>query len=107
VNQDEQFFKDHPDRRAHIRKPEFGPVRDKQRAVRFLDEGEMQFRSLGAHDKGRRRIIAYRTAGDHPTHPNHILPIPFLLFADETIEDTDEVLLPIVFEIMKQNAGKL
>jgi hypothetical protein len=29
-----------------------------------------------------------------------LLKIPFLLFADETVEDTDEVLLPLVHQIM-------
>lgn len=97
---DEQFFAQHPDRYARIRKPEFKATRDRQRAVRYLDEHELAFRSLGPHQKDRRRIIAYRTPGDHPSHPNHILQIPFLLFADETIEDTDAVLLPIVHRLM-------
>lgn len=104
TTQDEQFFKQHPDRRARIRKPEFKPHRDGQRAVRYLDEAELSFRQLGPHSKERRRIIAYRTAASHQTHPNHILPIPFLLFAEE-VADRDDVLLPIVFEIMT-NAAK-
>lgn len=102
---DEQFFRDHPDRRAHIRKPGREMFKDKQRSVRYLDESELQFRSLGSHDVSRRRIIAYRTPKDHPTHPNHIMKIPILLFADETIEDRDDVLLPEVHKIMKQAAG--
>lgn len=105
TTQDEQFFKQHPDRRARIRKPEFKPHRDSQRAVRYMDESEIQFRQLGPHSKERRRIIAYRTPADHPSHPNHIMPIPFLLFADETIEDRDDVLLPIIHELMT-NAAK-
>jgi hypothetical protein len=103
--QDEQFFKQHPDRRARIRKPEFTPHRDSQRAVRYLDEGEMQFRQLSPHQKERRRIIAYRTPADHPSHPNHIMPIPFLLNADETVVDEDRILLPIIHELML-NAAK-
>ena len=100
---DAQFFADHPTRWAHIRMPG-GPAiqRDQQRAVRYLSENELEFRSLGTHDRGRRRIIAYRLPANHETHPNHIMKIPFLLFADETVEDTDEVLLPIVDGIMKQ-----
>lgn len=97
---DEEFFKQHPDRRARIREPEFKPVRDKQRAVRYLDEAELQFRSLGPHQKNRRRMLVYRTPADHKTHPNHIMQIPFLLFADETVEDRDDVLLPIIHELM-------
>ena len=101
---DEQFFRQHRDRRARIRLPGREPYKDQQRAVRYLSEQELAFRSLGVHDMSRRRIIAYRTPADHPTHPNHILKIPFLLFADETVEDRDDVLLPIVHEIMKDAA---
>jgi hypothetical protein len=39
MNQDEQFFRQHPDRRARIRMPEGPkPMRDAQRAVRYLAE---------------------------------------------------------------------
>ena len=106
TDQDAQFFTDHPDRRARIRPPAKVAHRDSQRAVRYLDECELQFRSLGPHDGRRRRIIAYRLPADHPTHPNHILKIPFLLFADETVEDDDRTLLPIVQQIMVQEAMK-
>lgn len=104
MDTDAQFFQQHPDRRARIRQP-FGPTphRDQQRAVRYLEENEIQFRALGPHDKSRRRIIAWRTPADHPTHPNHILQIPMLLFADETIADDDTTLLPIVDELMRAN----
>jgi hypothetical protein len=30
------------------------------------------------------------------------MPIPFLLFADETVEDRDDILGPIFHEIMRQ-----
>ena len=102
---DAQFFQQHPRRRARIREPGKQPFHDRQRAVRFLDECELEFRSLGPHDPKRRRIIVWRAPADHPTHPNHLLKIPFLAFADETIEDRDDVLLPIVAEIMKGAAG--
>lgn len=104
--QDAQFFAQYPDRKARIRFPGREPFRDVQRAVRYLSECELEFRHLGAHDPKRRRIIAYRLPADHPTHANHILKIPFLAFADETIEDRDDVLLPIVHEIMMQEAMK-
>ena len=83
-----------------------GPTihRDQQRAVRYLSEEELAFRSLGPHDKSRRRIIAYRLPTDHPQAPNHIMKIPFLAFADETISDDDATLLPILDGIMKQAA---
>lgn len=101
---DAQFFAQHPDRQARIRLPAKEPFRDQQRAVRYLDESELQFRSLGPHDPKRRRIIAFRTPADHPTHPNAILKVPFLSFSDETIEDRDDVLLSILAEIMMQAA---
>ena len=101
MDQDQQFFLEHPARRAHIRMPG-GPTihRDQQRAVRYLTECELEFRSLGPHDKSRRRIIAYRRPADHPQAPNHIIKIPFLAFSDETIADDDHTLLPIVHNIM-------
>jgi hypothetical protein len=106
MDQDAQFFSQHPDRRARIRVPSKEPHRDQQRAVRYLDESELQFRSLGPHDVRRRRIIAWRTKPDHPSHPNTIIKIPFLAFADETIEDRDDVLLPIIHQIMLDARGR-
>lgn len=102
---DEQFFTQYRDRQARIRLPDGPrPVRDEQRAVRYLSECELEFRSLGPHDVRRRRIIAFRTPADHPTHPNTILKVPFICFADETIEDRDDVLLPLLAEIMVEAA---
>src|SRR5882672_9203439 len=106
MDQDEAFFREHLDRRARIRSPAKTPHRDGQRAVRFLDECEMEYRHLGGHDPKRRRIIAYRLPANHPVAPNHIMKIPFLLFADETVEDRDDVLLPIIQGLMVQEAMK-
>lgn len=103
---DAQFFTDHPDRQTRIRLPVKTPHRDAQRAVRYLDESEIEFRHLGTHDPRRRRIIAFKLPPDHPTNPNHILKVPFIAFADETIEDRDDVLLPILQGIMVQEAMK-
>lgn len=105
LDSDQQFFAQHPDRRARIRLPEKQPHIDKQRSVRYLDECELPFRSLGPHATHRRRIIVYRTPADHPTNPNHLLKIPFLAFQDETISDDDATLLPIIHSIMKQAAN--
>ena len=105
---DEQFFATHPDRRARIRVPDKALYKDSQRAVRYLDECELEFRSLGGHDKNRRRLIIWRVPADNPFYdPDRpqLLKIPFLAFADETIEDTDEILLPILHEIMKRAAS--
>lgn len=104
MDADVQFFQQHRDRQARIRLPGRELHKDQQRAVRYLDEAELQFRSLGPHDPRRRRIIAFRTPADHPTHPGTILKVPMLLFGDETVEDRDDVLLPILAEIMKDAA---
>lgn len=104
IDQDAQFFMQHPDRQARIRLPVKVAHRDQQRAVRYLDECEIEFRHLGGHDSMRRRIIAYRLPANHPTHPNHIMKLPMLAFADENISDDDATLLPIVHQIMLQAA---
>lgn len=90
---DEGFFRDHPDRRAHIR-------------TAYLGESEGEFWSLGEHERKRRRIILWRVPEGNPFYDpakRALLKIPFLAYADETIEDTDAVLLPIIEEVM-QNA---
>jgi hypothetical protein len=104
IDLDAEFFTQHPDRQVRIRLPVKTAHRDQQRAVRYLDECEIEFRHLGGHDPKRRRIIAVRLPADHPTHPNTIMKIPFLAFADETIEDRDDVLLPLLQTIMVQAA---
>jgi hypothetical protein len=101
---DEQFFLDHPERQAHIRQPAKELAKNKQRAVRYLDEQELAFRSLGPHKPEQRRIVAYRVP---PTNPlfdpekQQILTIPILAFEGGVIPDTDEVLLPMLNEIMQ------
>ena len=103
LDTDAAFFAQHPDRKARIRLPAKEVYRDQQRAVRYLDESELQFRSLGPHDPKRRRIIAYRVPKDNPMYDPanpQILKLPMLLFADETVADDDKTLLPIVHQIM-------
>jgi hypothetical protein len=102
---DEQFFTAFPDRRCRIRPPERQLNVDKQRAVRYLDENELEFRSLGPHDKNRRRIIVWRVPEGNPYYDparRKLLKVPFLLFADESVEDNDEILMPILHGIMEQ-----
>jgi hypothetical protein len=68
-----------------------------------------EFWSLGEHNKDRRRILLWRVPESHPAYdPKEmkILRIPFLLFSDETIDDTDSTLLPIIHEIMVNAAKK-
>jgi hypothetical protein len=103
---DIQFFRQYPDRRARIRLPHKQTHIDGQRAVRYLDEQELAFRQLGPHDVRRRRIIVYRVPADHPTHANHLMQIPFLLFADETVEDDDKTLLPLIHQLMMEAAAR-
>jgi len=103
---DIQFFKDHPDRKARIRLPHKQTHIDQQRAVRYLDEQELAFRHLGPHNVKRRRIIVYRVPADHPEYANHLMQIPLLLYADESVEDTDKVLLPLIHKLMMEAAQR-
>ena len=61
---------------------------------------------MGPHNESRRRIIVYKTPANHPSHPNHLLKIPLLAFADETIADDDRTLLEIVHKLMLQAASQ-
>lgn len=88
---DAAFFLQHPDRHAHIR-PTFADY-----------ENRAEFWRLGSHDVRRRRIILWRVPEYSPYYDatkRPLLKIPFLAFADETVEDLDEVLLPIIHEMM-------
>ena len=79
------------------------------RRTTFRDESEGEFFSLGDHNKDRRRILLWKVPKDNvfydPRKP-HILKIPFLLNSDETVEDRDDILLPILNEIMMDAARK-
>ena len=93
-NSDKMFFENHKDRQAHIRLP-------------FQGESAGEFFALGDHQRTRRRILIWRVPRDSPYyHPvkQPILKIPFLAYADESIEDSDEVLLPIIDTIMSEAA---
>lgn len=85
-------------------------VIDQQRAASYVGEMEREFRTLGAHDVKRRRVILWRVPSDNPHYdPKRpgILKIPMLAFADETIEDTDAILLPIIHGLMEQARGNV
>ena len=105
---DSQWFGQHPDRQSHIRNPIKILVTDKQRGTRYVEENEGEFWSLGDHNKDRRRILLWKVP---PTNPFYdpkkpaILKVPFLLFSDETCEDRDDILLPILHEIMLNARG--
>ena len=94
-NSDKMFFENHPERQAHIRLP-------------FQGESAGEFFSLGDHQRTRRRILIWRIPKDSPYyHPikQPILKIPFLTFDDEIVEDSDDVLLPIIATIMAEQAN--
>jgi len=103
---DEQFFTVHADRQCRIRKPGTVLIKDeKRRATYYGDEMFAEFMSLGPHKKDRRRVIVYRVPKDNPhfdPQKPKLLAIPFLLFSDETLEDRDDVLLPVLDGIMQQ-----
>lgn len=87
-NSDKNFFREHPDRMAHIRLP-------------FHAECAGEFWTLGDRNRTRRRILLCRADHEGKQLPDgKIMKIPFLAFADETIEDRDDILLPIVQQIM-------
>lgn len=93
-NSDKMFFENHPERQAHIRLP-------------FQGEAAGEFFALGDHERTRRRILIWRIPRDSPYYDavkQPILKIPFLAFFDENIEDTDEVLMPIIATIMQEQA---
>ena len=109
MDEDAQFFTQHPDRYAHIRAPKKMLVKLPSRAMKYVDEMAGEFWHLGEHDKDRRRILLWRVPESHPNYnPKEvqILRIPFLLFSDESIEDTDVVLLPIIHQVMQDAAKK-
>lgn len=91
---DANFFVDHPDRKAHIRKC-------------YQGECAGEFWTLGEHDKDRRCVILTRVdVAGMPIPNGQILKIPMLLFSDETIEDRDDILLPEIRRIMNEQAGR-
>ena len=109
MDEDGQFFATHKDRYAHIREPRKMLVKLPSRQMKYVDEMAGEFWSLGDHDKNRRRILLWRVPEHHPAYDPkevQILRIPFLLFSDESIEDTDAILLPIVHQIMSDAAQK-
>ena len=88
-NSDKNFFCQHLDRKAHIRLP-------------FENECAGEFWQMGEHNRTRRRILLCRCDAQGQFLPEgRVMKIPFLLFADETVEDRDDILLPIIQEIMQ------
>ena len=88
---DGTYFRRYPDRRYHIRNA-------------YKSECAGEFWALGPHDENRRRIILCRVDAEQEQLLYNgkavVQKIPFLAFADESIEDSDDVLFPIVRDIM-------
>lgn len=96
-NGDKQFFLQHPDRQAHIRLP-------------YQGELSGEFWSLGDHNRARRRILLWKVPRDNPYWQKlqePILKVPFLAYSDETLEDRDDVLLPLIDTIMRDAIARM
>lgn len=90
---DRTFFTSHRDRKLRIREP-------------IGEECRREFVQFGQHAEHRRRVIVSRIpAGMMKRHNVDFMRIPFLLFADETVEDRDDILAPILGQIMRNAAG--
>ena len=109
LDEDGQWFTDHPDRAAHIREPRKTiEIEQRTHLTQVMSECDAEFKSLGNHKTERRRILLWKVPKDNvyydPNKPQ-ILKIPFLLFSDETVEDRDDILLPLIHEIMLSKAN--
>lgn len=66
-----------------------------------------QWQALGMHNADRRHVLIWRVPPDNPgirLIRDGLMRIPFLAFADESIEDSDAVLLPMLDGIMREAA---
>ncbi len=90
---DTLFFQKHRGRHARIRKP-------------FGNEAEDDYRQLGYHDPARRRMLVWKVPQDGP-FPGRLIPVPIITGFDESIEDDDAILLPMLAEIMNDAAKEL
>jgi hypothetical protein len=91
MNSDVIWFRLHRDRDYHIREP-------------FAGEQQAAWRILGDHELSRRRIIIWRVPKNNPGRhviPDGLMRVPFLAFADESIEDDDKTLKRIMDGIMQ------
>ena len=93
IDPDKLWFQRFPRRQSHIRNP-------------IGDEMEAAFLSLGPHQADRRRILLWKVPMESRMAAGSIQKVCFLAFSDETIEDEDHVLMPILAEIMNQAADR-
>lgn len=88
---DARFFAEHPTRQCHIRVARDG-------------EAAADFQALGPHEARRRRILAWKVPRGQLA-AGEIVRLSFLAFGDETIEDDDATLLPLMHD-MALKAGE-
>lgn len=91
--EDTRFFAMHRGRHARIRLP-------------FGSEAEDDYRQLGPHDPARRRMLVWKVPQDGP-FSGRLISVPIVAGFDETIEDDDATLLPMLHEIMSDAAKEL
>lgn len=94
-NDDAIWFKQRTLRNARIRPPASG-------------EFGQAWLMLGDHQVSRRRVLVWRVPANNPGRQliqDGLMRIPMLQRADETIEDSDDVLLPMLDHMMKVAAG--
>lgn len=90
---DARFFEKHARRNFRIRRPVDG-------------EYDKEFQSLGEHNLDRRRVIVKRVERVKVIMSGiKYMPIPFLLFGDETVEDRDDI-LALIFDGVMKNAAE-
>lgn len=89
---DKLFFNLNRDRNLRLRRP-------------IDDEYQREYRQFGLHEERRRRVIVARVPYHMMQRHNiDFIRVPFVMFADETVEDTDAVLAPILDEMMRDAA---
>lgn len=96
MNDDEHWFRLHPSRRSRIRPPVIG-------------EFGAAWQMMGMHNITRRRVLVWRIPANNPGRgiiPDGLMRIPMLAHADETIENEDHTLLPMLDVMMKAAAGQ-
>jgi hypothetical protein len=94
LNDDVRWFKQLKLRQTRIRVPVPG-------------EFSASWPATGDHDATRRRVLVWRVPKNNPGRkliPDGLMRIPLLLRADESVENDDKVLLPILDWLMREAA---
>lgn len=88
----------------------FGQHKDRKVMIRPAGQAEMngEFMSLGPHDRSRRCIICWKVPHDvdrqFAAWRGKVIKIPYLKFSDDSVENSDAVLLPILNQVMREAA---